>query len=153
MQNEWNEVLCGSLTHNTLPDGVRGYVERFVEFVVWRQNKAASPQPLHKIIVYFELLQSGKKKQNGYWRTEIFDFVLRRMQQQPDELLSQSRDNESLVATALVTPMCVSAISGKFRTGIWFFLLYRNEVSYKVKRKRNPHFCVFLQKFASLNVL
>jgi len=36
--------------------------------------------------------------------------------------------------------MCVSAISGKFRTGIQFFLLYRNEVSYKVKIKRNPHF-------------
>jgi len=30
--------------------------------------------------------------------------------------------------------MCVSAIGGKFRTGIQFFLLYRNEVSYKVKR-------------------
>ena len=98
------------------------------------KNKAASPQPLHKIIVYFELMQSGKKKHNGYWRTEIFDFVLRRMQQQPDEVLSQSRDNESLVATALVTPMCVSAISGKFRTGIQFFLLYRNEVSYKAKK-------------------
>jgi len=59
---------------------------------------------------------------------------LRRMQQQPDESLSQSRDDESLVATALVTPMCVSALGGKFRTGIKFFLLYRNEVSYKVRK-------------------
>jgi len=56
------------------------------------------------------------------------------MQQQPDELLSQSRDNESLVATALVTPKCVSTNGGKFRTGIQFFLLYRNEVSYKAKK-------------------
>ena len=84
-------------------------------------NKAASPQPLHKIIVYFELMQSGKKKQDGYWRTEIFDFVLRRMQQQPDELLSQSRDDESLVATAFVTPMCVSATGGKFCTDIQLY--------------------------------
>jgi len=30
--------------------------------------------------------------------------------------------------------MCVSAIGGKFRTGIQFFLLYRNEVSYKEKK-------------------
>ena len=36
--------------------------------------------------MYFELLQSGKKKHNGYWRTEIFDFVLRRRQQQPNEM-------------------------------------------------------------------
>ena len=28
------------------------------------ENKAASPQPLHKIIMYFELIQSGKKKHN-----------------------------------------------------------------------------------------
>jgi len=31
--------------------------------------------------------------------------------------------------------MCVSAIGGKFRTGIQFFLLYRNEVSYKEKKR------------------
>jgi len=70
-----------------------------VYFEYSEMNKAASPQPLHKNIVYFELIQSGKKKHNGF-----------------------------------VTPMCVSAISGKFRTGIQFFLFYRNEVSYKTKK-------------------
>jgi len=58
------------------------------------------------------------------------------MQQQPDESLSQSRDDESLVATALVTPMCVSAISGKFRTGIQFF--YFIGTKFPIKKKRHP---------------
>jgi len=36
------------------------------------KNKAASPQPLHKIIVYFELMQSGKKKQVALLRPCAF---------------------------------------------------------------------------------
>jgi len=35
-------------------------------------NKAASPQPLHKIIKHFELMQSGKKKQVALLRPCAF---------------------------------------------------------------------------------
>jgi len=38
-------------------------------------NKAASPQPLHKIIVYFELMQSGKKKHSALLRPCAFPLL------------------------------------------------------------------------------
>ncbi len=34
VQNARNEGLCGKKPHNTLPEGVCLYAERFVEFVV-----------------------------------------------------------------------------------------------------------------------
>jgi len=57
--------MCVSAIGGNFRTGIQFFL-LYRNEVSYKGNKAASPQPLYKIILYLEVTQSGKKKQNGY---------------------------------------------------------------------------------------